>query len=486
MLLASSCKKEDIPKSSACDILLFSVNALTWEISGTSITRHYPPETPEEPLVPTIGLSPGATVNPPAGEAQNFFADGGVTYTVTAEDGVTKKTYTAGATRTPYADCSITFFGVGNARWSISDSLITYVYPTQTEEAPLTPTISLSPGATVEPPASQAQNFFAAGGVTYTVTSEDGVTQRRYHASARNRYSGCSIESFSVDGVEWIVGDTLISYFYSTMGTERLTPTIVLSPGATVNPIPGDPQDFFTDEGVKYTVTSEDSTATKTYTAKAGVENGGEGWAWEIISDDRLLIRGVNATMPSYRRVTPPWQEQMANIKTVAIEGMLNVGDLAFYEYPNLTSVTISSKVTHIGYFAFGGCPSLTTVNILSPVEIIDTAAFNQCDALSSIALGNSVRIIKCFAFHMCVKLTTITLPSSLEDLENHVFHRCSGLQEIISLNPTPPRASQYTFGDPSDLLDKTKIIVRVPAGSVASYKAAAEWKDFPIIVGIN
>ena len=395
MLLAPSCKDEDIPKSAACDILMFSVDAQRWEIEGANITRNYPPETPEEPLVPTINLSPGATVNPPASEAQNFFAAAGVAYTVTAEDGVTKKTYTARATRTPYADCSITFFGVGDARWSISDSLITYVFPTKTEEALLTPAIGLSPGATVEPPASQAQNFFAEGGVTYTVTSEDGATQKRYHASARNRYSGCSIESFGVDGVAWAIEDTLIYYFYpTTVGTERLTPTIVLSPGATVSPIAGDPQDFFADEGVKYTVTSEDSTATKTYTAKATVEtSGGEGWAWEIVGS-KLTIRGVNATMPSYRRTTPPWEEQMANIQTVAVAGVLNVGDLAFYQYPNLTSVTISNTVKSIGYFAFGDCQNLASVNILSPVEIIDTAAFNYCYALSSIALGRVIVVI--------------------------------------------------------------------------------------------
>ncbi|MDR0567196.1 MAG: leucine-rich repeat protein [Prevotellaceae bacterium] len=485
MLLAPSCKDEDIPKSAACDILMFSVDGQRWEIDGANITRHYPPETPEEPLVPTINLSPGATVNPPASEAQNFFADAGVAYTVTAEDGVTKKTYTARATRTPYAGCSITFFGVGDARWSISDSLITYVFPTKTEEALLTPAIGLSPGATVEPPASQAQNFFAEGGVTYTVTSEDGATQKRYHASARNRYSGCSIESFGVDGVAWSIEDTLISYFYPTGGTGKLTPTIVLSPGATVNPIAGDPQDFFADEGVKYTVTSEDSTATKTYTAKATVEtSGGESWAWEV-SGSRLTIRGVNGIMPNYQHNGTPWVEYREDIKSVTIEGMLNVGDRAFQEIAELSSLTMSNTVKSIGYYAFGYCRKLATVNIPNSVDTIGVAAFNECTGLTSLTLGNSLKYIGQFAFHWCEQLTTITLPSTLQYIGNHVFHRCFGLQEIISLNPVPPQAIPNAFGDTSGPVDKSRVIVKVPAGSVAAYRAADEWKDFPHIVEI-
>jgi hypothetical protein len=74
------------------------VDGTEWDIDGTDITYTYPWGTTEGPRTPTITLSPGATVNPSAGDAQNFFTAAGVSYTVTAEDGTTAKTYTVKAT----------------------------------------------------------------------------------------------------------------------------------------------------------------------------------------------------------------------------------------------------------------------------------------------------------------------------------------------------------------------------------------------------
>jgi hypothetical protein len=91
-------EKKDEPKSAACEIVSFVVNDTVWNIDGTNIAYEYPPARPKTPLTPTITLSPGATVNPPTTEAKDFFTEQGVTYTVTAEDGETTKTYTVKAT----------------------------------------------------------------------------------------------------------------------------------------------------------------------------------------------------------------------------------------------------------------------------------------------------------------------------------------------------------------------------------------------------
>ncbi|MDR1130416.1 MAG: hypothetical protein LBK96_05500 [Prevotellaceae bacterium] len=194
VMLCVACGKDDDPddpdnpKSAACEIVSFTVNGEAWSISGTNITHAYPAETAETGLTPTITLSTGATVNPPSGEAQNFFAGQGVTYTVTAEDGVTTKTYTVKATRTLYSGCEIVSFNVDGTDWDINDTAITYVYPAGTSETPLTPAITLSQGASVNPPSGEALNFFTEQGVTYTVTAEDGVTTKTYMAKATKMF----------------------------------------------------------------------------------------------------------------------------------------------------------------------------------------------------------------------------------------------------------------------------------------------------------
>ncbi|MDR1672335.1 MAG: DUF5018 domain-containing protein [Bacteroidales bacterium] len=99
LICFSSCRKKGDDKSAACDIVTFTVDGKPWNISGTNITATYPKATPETALTPVITASAGATVHPSSGTAQNLFAVQGVTYTVTAENGVTTKTYTAKATR---------------------------------------------------------------------------------------------------------------------------------------------------------------------------------------------------------------------------------------------------------------------------------------------------------------------------------------------------------------------------------------------------
>jgi hypothetical protein len=265
----ASCKDED-PKSSACDIVSFNVDTVTWTVSGLNVTHTYPPETEKGQLTPTIEVSKGATIRPASGVAQNFFATQGIKYTVTAEDGVTTQEYTVKATITQYSGCDILSFKVGTVTWTITGTDITNVYPKETVEGGiLTPIITLSPGATVSPASGVAQNgFFSAAGVTYTVTAQNGTTKEYTARATKTPYSEAEIKSFTVNGAAWNIDGTEITYTYEMRST-LLTPIITLSPGATVSPASGAAQDFFIEGGIAYTVTAQDGVTKKTYIVKA-------------------------------------------------------------------------------------------------------------------------------------------------------------------------------------------------------------------------
>ena len=101
VLICTACGKDkdkDNDKSSACDIITFTTGSDNWQISGNSITISFPKGTSQGSLTPVITISEKAVVSPLSGAPQDFFTANGVTYTVTAEDGKTKKTYTAKAT----------------------------------------------------------------------------------------------------------------------------------------------------------------------------------------------------------------------------------------------------------------------------------------------------------------------------------------------------------------------------------------------------
>ena len=97
-------------------------------------------------------------------------------------------------------------------------------------------------------------------------------------------------------------------------------------------------------------------------------------------------------------------------IGTIEFDGdVTGIGDSAFFNCRDLTSVTIPDGVTSIGGNAFDGCKGLTSVTIGSGVTSIDKFAFNYCSVLTSVTIGSSVTSIGDYAFRDCTSLTSIT-----------------------------------------------------------------------------
>jgi hypothetical protein len=475
-LFAACDKKNEEPKSSECNITVFSVDGKTWAISGENITYAYESAATEGKLTPNIILSEGATVDPPANQEQDFFAESGVTYTVTAEDGVAKKTYIARATRTKYSGCSILVFKVNGEEWDIAgDSLIVSVFDGGTEENELTPEITLSSGATIDPPAGQPQNFFIPGGVKYTVTSEDGATTKVYAVRARKKSSDCSILSFTVDGVKWRISEdsaTVTYTFPAAISSAYFAPVIELSTGAKIDPGHTGMRDLVSDSA-EYTVIAEDGTQ-KTYYVKATAvviaddKVGADGCTWTItgVAPNMTLIIGGTGSLPDYTTgIRPPWEEKghKNSISTVIIEdGVKNLGNYTFSDYNDyLTSVTVGNSVTTIG-----------------------ALAFQRCYKLSSVTLGNSVTNIRSAAFFYC-GLTTVVLPASVEVIEFFAFGGNENLSAVTNHSPVP----QTDFGAdergelPFGTSNLSKLTLIVPEGSVEAYRAANVWNQFGSIV---
>ena len=95
VIILTACGGKD--KSSDCDVITFKDGDRSWSVSGNAITGNYPKGATVSNISPTIVVSPKATVSPKSGDVQDFSNDKTVTYTVTAEDGKTTKTYTARA-----------------------------------------------------------------------------------------------------------------------------------------------------------------------------------------------------------------------------------------------------------------------------------------------------------------------------------------------------------------------------------------------------
>ena len=118
------------------------------------------------------------------------------------------------------------------------------------------------------------------------------------------------------------------------------------------------------------------------------------------------------------------------NLTTVELgNGVTSIGKSAFLNCTQLPSITIGDGVTSIGTSAFSGCTSLTNANIGSGA--IGDSAFNGCTSLTNVTLGNGVTQIGKNAFLKCTKLTSMNIGSSVTTIAQYAFSNCTALKEV-------------------------------------------------------
>ena len=70
------------------------------------------------------------------------------------------------------------------------------------------------------------------------------------------------------------------------------------------------------------------------------------------------------------------------------------------------------------------------TFTIPEGVVAIGNRAFFQCQSLKNINFPNSLKTIGKFAFTSCSNLEEITLPNSLESIDESAFSACTALKK--------------------------------------------------------
>lgn len=104
---------------------------------------------------------------------------------------------------------------------------------------------------------------------------------------------------------------------------------------------------------------------------------------------------------------------------------VIGIGEKAFNNCSNLTSVSIPSSVTTIGERAFEKCTSLTSVIIPDGVITVGKFAFHNCSSLVSVNISNTVTSIGDEAFSGCSALASITIGNSVTSIGSWAFSGC-------------------------------------------------------------
>jgi len=107
------------------------------------------------------------------------------------------------------------------------------------------------------------------------------------------------------------------------------------------------------------------------------------------------------------------------------------IGDYAFCDCTELTSINIPNGVTTIGDCAFKGCKGLSSVTIPDGVASIGAGAFYDCMGLSSVTIPDGVTSIGGGAFAWCSSMTSIIIPSSIMRIGEGAFAGCYELEKV-------------------------------------------------------
>ena len=158
---------------------------------------------------------------------------------------------------------------------------------------------------------------------------------------------------------------------------------------------------------------------------------------------------------------------QCSDLTSVEIgNGVKNLGERAFYNCREITEVAIAKDVKNIGKEAFRSCAKLTSffiaegnewyasingllcdkqgtvvvccpggvssVEIPSTVITIGDCSFCECNKLRQVSIPNSVICIGDSAFDDCEALETITLGKNVEVIGELAFYNCEALSDIV------------------------------------------------------
>ncbi|MBO5881907.1 MAG: leucine-rich repeat protein [Alistipes sp.] len=104
---------------------------------------------------------------------------------------------------------------------------------------------------------------------------------------------------------------------------------------------------------------------------------------------------------------------------------------IAFAIGCDVTEYTIPNNVIEIVECVFGSCSSLTNVIIPNSVTKIGEAAFAGCDSLAGIIIPEGVSVIAAGTFANCHSLASVTIPNSVTTIEEDAFYDCPSLTSI-------------------------------------------------------
>ena len=180
-------------------------------------------------------------------------------------------------------------------------------------------------------------------------------------------------------------------------------------------------------------VTYGDSEYTGEVSVPSSITSNGKTYAVTAIGD-RAFNNCWNlssVTLPNSIETIKDWAFSYCSLNSIEIPNSVRTIRDGAFQGAILTSVSIPNSVTSLGYNAFLGCYQMESVSIPNSVKSIGNQAFAYCTKLKSISIPNSMTGIEWGTFRDCESLTSVEFPSTLQYIGDISFQGCTNLSSI-------------------------------------------------------
>ncbi len=165
-------------------------------------------------------------------------------------------------------------------------------------------------------------------------------------------------------------------------------------------------------------------------------------------------------------------------------DNVTQIGDKAFQNCQNLSSVTIPKSVTRIGFYAFRNCRKLSNLTIPDSVEYIGDGAFSICESLRSITIPSSIKHINHGTFNHCKNLNNVIISNGVTHIGSMAFSDCINLSSI-TIPPRVTHIAEKAFADCCKLnnLMIPNTVTDIEEGAFIGLKSVKVSSDHPTLI---
>lgn len=265
--------------------------------------------------------------------------------------------------------------------------------------------------------------------IKYTDTGTSGSDG--FSAAGKNGYPLYYIASTTTTYSEE-TGDVMLN----TDGTT--TPVIVQKTRAVVQfkpCTPGNKSEWSKDGVDEILYYYNDTAGTGTPPASALKDDSDPNWKVAEGDTGRITgaeVRYISNQYASYDTKDKKWKMQGFSTKAESVFGGTGEGKAA----SNIVTLNIGSNLLGVGNYAFYNCFNLTSVAFGDGLNVIGNYAFANCGNLTNVEMPFNAMVdtFGDHAFYMCGKLKKFTMPTVTRVIGDSCFEKCDSLTEIDML----------------------------------------------------